>query len=51
MAADRPPDSLLERLRRFNPFTSETDMFRVLLGVVVLCALLVSIALAARAVF
>ncbi len=36
---------------RFNPLTSESDMFKVLIGAVALCALIVLLVLAGRAVF
>lgn len=36
--------------RRFNPLTNEGDMFKVLVGVVLLCAVVVALALLGRAV-
>jgi hypothetical protein len=36
--------------RRFNPLTNEGDMFKVLVGVVVLCAVVVALVLLGRAV-
>lgn len=38
-------------MRRFNPLTNEADMFKVLIGAVVLCFALVALVLLARAVF
>lgn len=40
-----------QKTRRFNPLTSETDMFKVLVGVVALCLLAAAIVLLARAIF
>lgn len=36
---------------RFNPLTNEADMFKVLIGAVLLCLALVVLTLLARAVF
>lgn len=36
---------------RFNPLTNESDMFKVLIGAVALCALVVLLVMVGRAIF